>query len=258
VLVPQDIIGIDYAVEDKNVGVTNARLTDGTLEILQVWVGDGPGSVLTRLANSCAGITPILLALDAPLGWPAALGPALVEHTAGCDIPMDANRLFRRRTDECVKQNLNRQSLDVGADKIARTAHAAMRLLNELGKRLSVPIPLAWNPQITRTAATLVAYGIPTPPYKSTRPELARKASEEVRKEILQRLGKLLTFRCPLDLLVRDDNALDSTICALAGADFLRGDAKAPDDQALAAKEGWIWARLRSSALAESGHPATA
>jgi hypothetical protein len=31
----------------------------------------------------------------------------------------------------------------------------------------------------------------------------------------------------------------------LAGADFLRGDAHPPDEPALAAKEGWIWSRLR-------------
>jgi hypothetical protein len=34
--------------------------------------------------------------------------------------------------------------LDVGANLIARTAHAALTLLDVLRKHFSIPIPLAW------------------------------------------------------------------------------------------------------------------
>ena len=42
-----------------------------------------------------------------------------------------------------VRDRIGKQSLDVGADRIARTAHAALQLLHELRGRLGKPIPLA-------------------------------------------------------------------------------------------------------------------
>ena len=181
-----------------------------------------------------------------PLGWPAVLGPALLAHTAGGRIPAEANSLFRRRTDAYIKQNLGRQSLDVGADRIARTAHSALRLLNDLADRLSTQIPLAWGPRIdgpaaieVYPAATLAAHGIPARAYKDA-------DAEPVRRAIVQRLEQLVRLRCASGILLRNADALDSVVCALAGADFLRGEAQPPDDPTLAAKEGWIWSRLRS------------
>jgi hypothetical protein len=35
----------------------------------------------------------------------------------------------------------------------------------------------------------------------------------------------------------------DAVVCTLAGADFLAGRVMAPDDLALARREGWIWVR---------------
>ena len=182
-------------------GVTCAKLVDRAVEILDVRVGDRAGSVLQHLVKSCAGAEPTILALDAPLGWPAALGPALVAHTAGSRIPAEANTLFRRRTDAYVKENLDRQSLDVGADRIARTAHSALRLLNDVAERLSKHIPLAWEPQISGLAAievypaaTLAAYAIPARAYKDSDSEPARKA-------IVQRLEQLVILRCTSEIL---------------------------------------------------------
>ncbi len=253
-----NVIGVDCATEDKNVGVTCAHLAGGTVEILGVRVGDRSGSILRHLVESCAGEGPILLALDAPLGWPASLGPALVAHTAGNRIAMEANNLFRRRTDAYVKEKLDRQSLDVGADRIARTAHSALRLLNDLAERPATQIPLAWEPQIkglmaieVYPAATLAAYGIPARAYKDLNSHPARRA-------ILERLENLVALRDVSDLLLRNADALDSVICALAGADFLRGDAQPPDDPTLAAKEGWIWTRLCTPASGQLARAARA
>jgi predicted RNase H-like nuclease len=242
---PMNIIGIDCATQDKNIGVARGQLTLSRVEVLEVFVGDRAGSVLEYLVKSFVGEGSTLLALDAPLGWPAALGPALVGHAAGGHIPIEANTLFRRQTDACIKEKLDRQSLDVGADRIARTAHSALGMLHELAKRLSTRIPLAWNPQINRIAAievypaaTLAAYGIPARGYKE--PD-----AKSARKEILDSLQTQLTLRCSINSMLADPDALDAAVCVLAGADFLRGDAHPPEDPALAAKEGWIWSRLR-------------
>lgn len=240
-----NIIGVDCATRDKKVGLACGRLSAGRVQVLDVRVGDRAGSVLEHLVKSCVRGEPTLLALDAPLGWPAALGAALAEHTAGSHIPVEPNSLFRRKTDACIKEKLGHQPLDVGADRIARTTHSALRILNELSKRLSTPIPLAWVPQITGIAAievypaaTLAAYNIAARSYKKPTEESAREA-------ILQRLQKLITVQCSTDTLLQNADGLDAVVCVLAGADFLRGDAYPPDDYALAAKEGWIWSRLR-------------
>jgi hypothetical protein len=44
-------------------------------------------------------------------------------------------------------------------------------------------------------------------------------------------------------VLQESDDVLDAVICLLAAQDFLLGDALPPLDQALAEREGWIWAR---------------
>lgn len=240
-----NIIGIDCATQDKNVGVACGRLADSRVEVSNVFVGDHAGSVLDHLVKSCVRGEPTLLAIDAPLGWPAALGPALTGHTAGSHIPIAANSLFRRRTDACIKEKLGRQSLDVGADRIARTAHSALKILNELAERLLTRIPLAWAPHIAGVAAievypaaTLAAYSIAARSYK-------KPAEESARQAILDELQKLVTIQCTNDKLLQNADALDASVCVLAGADFFRGKAHPPDDYELAAKEGWIWSRLR-------------
>ena len=97
-----NIIGIDCATPDKNVGVALGRLTSSHLEFLDVFVGNRPGSVLDYLAKSYVRGEPTLLALDAPIGWPVALGDFLARHAAGDHIAIEANALFRRRTDTSV------------------------------------------------------------------------------------------------------------------------------------------------------------
>jgi hypothetical protein len=37
---------------------------------------------------------------------------------------------------------------------------------------------------------------------------------------------------------------LDASVCALAAADFLRGDVLQPNDNRMAQREGWIWAKI--------------
>jgi hypothetical protein len=41
---------------------------------------------------------PVLLAIDAPLGWPKQLAETLINHRAGMPIETPANVMFRRTT----------------------------------------------------------------------------------------------------------------------------------------------------------------
>ena len=185
---------------------------------------------------------PVLLALDAPLGWPARLAEALVHHQAGDYIDVAPNQLFRRLTDEVVKQRIGKQSLDVGADRIARTAHAALALMEELRRRLGRAVSTGWTPgQVDGVqaievypAATLAAHGIASRGYK---------ADEAARRSIASALQERM--RLTIDIPAIDERAdgLDACICLLAAQDYLNGAVIPAAADPQVRKEGWIWVR---------------
>jgi hypothetical protein len=172
----------------------------------------------------------VLLALDSPLGWPAGLGASLAVHQAGAPLDADANTLFRRAADAEIKRRLGKQSLDVGADRIARTAVAALGFLETLRRATGRSIPMAWGPSDkpdwrvieVYPAATRLAYGV------------------------LDKGGVLDGFGAALDcaavnMTTCSVDEADACVCVLAAADFLLGRAVPPTDLDLAQKEGWIW-----------------
>ena len=239
------LFGIDCAVEDANVGVARGRLTATGLVVQEA-------AQCTRQHKAIDTIvrwieeeqnTPALLAIDAPLGWPAPLSVVLSEHRAGQEILTEANAIFRRCTDRFIHTQVGKNPLDVGADRIARTAHAALTLLGELRRRLHCDIPLAWSPGQCNSisaievypAATLLAHTIDARNYK--------KPGNRAERNVI-----VNSLRSHVDLedtsTIRESaDALDAVVCLLAGGDFLRGQVMPPTDYALAKKEGWIWVR---------------
>lgn len=171
------VIGIDCAVQDKRVGLASGVFCGESLEVRSAIPGRSD-FVLQQLEKWIDPSVPTLLAIDAPLGWPAALGKALVTHQAGQPLTDRADLLFCRETDREIKRRLGQRPLDVGADRIARTGHRALEILSKLAGRLHLPeIPLAWAPDLRQgvwaievyPAATLTAYGIPIKGYKDVK-----------------------------------------------------------------------------------------
>lgn len=153
------------------------------------------------------------------------------------------NQLFRRETDRFVQRTFGKTPLDVGADRIARTALSALQLLEALSKKIGAAIPLAWNTKFAGTAAievypagTLRASHVRSSAYK-------RSEQAESRRQLLDWLAQESDLPEDTSLALMDPDALDAMISALAGADFLTGKAYPPTDLALAQKEGWIWIR---------------
>lgn len=244
-----NIIGIDCATDDKKVGLACGTLENERLTIheIQLCGADAvPRDVVSRWIRSHAGRT--LLAIDAPLGWPQPLSRSLAVHRAGRAIEVTANELFRRETDRHIQSTLGKTPLDVGADRIARTAHAALRLLGELRRLCDAAIPLAWEPGFTDTiaaievypAATLLTHGIRSNGYK-------KSDQQRARREILDRLSALATLPADILPMMKNADVLDAAVCVVAGADFLADHAVAPTDRERAETEGWIWTRLRST-----------
>jgi hypothetical protein len=249
------VIGIDCATQDSKVGLAFGCATDRVLRIDEVHVCSPEGPARRRVANWMSDDSaPTLLGIDAPLGWPVALGPALQNHRAGAPIGIEANKLFRRETDRFIQSSLGVTPLDVGADRIARTAHAAIRLVAQISQDLHRPLPLAWGTPLVHPAsiievypaATLRSYGLPHRQYKS-------REDTAVRERILRGVAELAILPQDMGSMLRSADALDAAICMLATFDFVRGLAIPPKDFDLAQVEGWIWARARSAAQSCSG-----
>jgi predicted nuclease with RNAse H fold len=237
------VVGIDCATEDTKIGIALGWVTDGVLEIDRAHLCNKEQSAARTVAGWLKETPePTLIAVDAPLGWPSALSRDLQIHRAGAALPTDANSLFRRETDRFVKRELGKTPLDVGADRIARTAHAALRLLSDLAAELGAPIPLVWAHTVTDgvgvievyPAATLVSHGIRASGYK-------RPNQTEERKEILRAIAEIAQLPGDLSSFEASAGALDAAVCLIAALDFLLGHAIPPADQQLAEREGWIW-----------------
>ena len=233
-----NVIGIDCAADPDNVGLARGRYHEGMMAVQEVRQGsaDMTGTIIAWAIRG-----PTLFAMDAPLGWPAPFGQALATHEAGGALPIGLP--FERETDRVVHRVIGRKPLDVGADRIARTARSALRLLHGLRDELAHPVPLAWDPDIQGAraievypAGTLKAHGLPHSGYK--RPEQAAE-----RAEILDGLAGELSLGPELRAQVATHDQLDAIVCLLAARDFLNGDALPPEDDEMARKEGWIWVK---------------
>jgi predicted RNase H-like nuclease len=236
------IIGIDYATDPNKVGLALGSWHNHKADILAIAKGSRVKPITETIASWIRPDQPTLISLDAPLGWPVRLGYTLASHMAGELITTAPNKLFRRATDCTVRKKLGRQPLDVGADRIARTAHSALQIIEGLGQRIGQSIPLAWDKAIegisvieVYPAATLLAHEIRASGYKGS--------DQEARREIVKSLRSLLTLPSDISLMVSNADVLDAVVCVLAAVDFLSGRVVEPEDRELAMKEGWIWFR---------------
>ena len=239
------LIGIDCATQPNNVGLARGTLDGDRFTIEEVKLGSDVESIPRAIASWFGERT--LLAFDAPLGWPAPLGQVLATHVAGAPITRPREEMFNRLTDRLIHQRVGKKPLEVGADRIARTAHAALSLLAELGKLAGTRIPLAWEPGAEALsaieiypAATLLTRGCTLRGYKQN--DDTGRAAKQAIIDAIENEAHLLIDR---ELLLSNDDALDAAACLVAGADFLRRQALAPtaDDMKVAKIEGWIWVR---------------
>lgn len=240
------LIGIDCAAKSRNVGIALADTDGEAADVRQVLAGirEPWEQVALWLVESEQDT---LIAIDAPLGWPQPLAATLQDHRAGSRMARDSNDLFRRATDKHIRERTGKQPLDVGADRIARTAHAALAGVDLLARKTSLPMPLAWSPQdLRRTsvievypAATLKSHGLPFSGYKDP----GRTEHRLTRSAIVSGMSSVrLTGAC-LSTVLENADALDAVACVLAARDFVRGECMSPVDHGLAVREGWIWCR---------------
>lgn len=264
---PLTIIGIDCAAQPENVGIAVGRRFRGVTRIETVRSGKRMGwdglvmHTADLIEKEASGS--VLIALDAPLGWPQALAETLPGHFAGKAPRPTANEMFRRRTDDVVKEKLNKQPLDVGADKIARATHAALRFLDLLREATGLAVSLAWSPgQSTGVsaievypAATLITYGLlPSRSYKQS-----TKESKNERHILVAGLADIVGLgEAARSEMVAHHDLLDAAVCVIAGVDFAEGNVVEPlsEEMEQARREGWIWFKASRSETGSGDHRA--
>ena len=214
------IIGIDCATQPNKVGLAHGFIKDNCLVIDEVTKSTGKERVRDTVTKWIDAKT--LLAIDAPLGWPKSLGEQLINHSAGDSLNMESHTLFRRDTDKFIKDNIGQQSLDVGADRIARTAHAALNLLSEVAEKIGCQIPLAWASELSSNVSAIEVYPAATLKrleYLSS--GYKKKENTKQRREIFNAISKDITFNSGTSQMINDDDVLDAAICVLSGYHFI-------------------------------------
>ena len=235
------IIGIDCATELKKVGIAVARWSERAIVELQKPF-HGNDSRITKplaqyLANKyIAGRDRVLLALDAPLGWPDAMRTELSAHWAGQPLATARPRMFSRLTDRFIRRRIGKTPLDVGANLIAMTAHGALEFLEQLREVTGEEIPLAWVPGEVRGVTAIEVY----PAAERVVLGLPKADTEKT----LTDLNPLVANLQPrMDVLRKSPHLLDAVLCVLAGAAFVNKTCvPIPAEHASASRrEGWIW-----------------
>jgi len=241
------IIGIDCATLASKTGLTLAEYVNGRLEVQECMIGNVRIPIAQQVAGWLKPASTALLALDSPLGWPALLGKTLFDHNAGLPIHEKANELFRRHTDEVVKEALGKPPLEVGADRIARTAIAALSLLADLGSLIGKNIALTWEPGLDEGIRAIEVYPAGTlRAYQHIGFVPNSGKVDHDKRGLIAKMRKNGRLRFNGSKSVDNQHVLDSVLCAVAATDFVEKKVIFPrtdEERELARKEGWIWVR---------------
>jgi predicted nuclease with RNAse H fold len=243
------IIGIDCASKPEKTGIAMGEYQNNTISIHAVCMGNKKQSIADLLFPLIKVDEEVLLAIDAPLGWSAPMGRLLANHQAGEPIEEEQDRFFRRITDTFIHQQTGKLPLEVGADRIARTAHSALKIIGELREK-GLSFQMLWQSNFLEKSknrfgvievypsATLKQYQFVSSGYKGNSIDEKNK-----RIEIIKHVAVYLPTIPQFSDLQDNADMLDAVICLLCAKDFIEGEAMSPTDLALAKKEGWIWVR---------------
>ena len=243
------IIGIDCSTNKKKVGLALAESSSTGCVLQCLLTGDkAKPSIPKFLADQIKNDNnPVLLALDAPLGWPDGMRGGLADHSAGAPLTIEPNRMFRRLTDKFVKKRTGKTPLDIGANWIARTAHWTLSLLEEL-RTSRHKIPLVWKQGQISGVKAIEVYPATVLSVLSLDVNTSYKTGKFApanRGDILNKLKKRIRFVPQIDekTILADDNMLDAVLCVQAGQEFLSNNCINPpkENTEIAHREGWIW-----------------
>jgi predicted nuclease with RNAse H fold len=233
-------IGIDLAAEPNTTAVAAIDWRPGAAQVVDIEVPANDNALLRHAGGADkAGI-------DCPLGWPDTFLAFLRDHRENAGTLAEPGlgaewrrSLAYRRTDEHVRKALNIVPLSVSTDRIGLTAMRAARLQVLLAKEGHV---------VDRAGSGLIVEVYPAAGLNCW--QLKHRGYKGSKR--LTELGELVTSLSAaapwLDLgphealCRRSDHAFDAVIAALLARAAACGKttAPAPDDLAVARREGWI------------------
>ena len=163
--------------------------------------------------------------------------------------------MFSRYTDRFVYRRTGKNPLDVGANLIAKTAHWALELLEQLREATGEEIPMAWTHGHVRDVVAIEVY--PALALLALAKDLGEKDRKgygagykksgadgmAARQEIWDRL-KSVPVNLPSDEAPGTDHKIDAVLCVQMAHEFLRCKCeKSPEPSAedMVRREGWIW-----------------
>jgi predicted nuclease with RNAse H fold len=218
------LVGVDWSTQESKRGVAVVDVIHGSASLVELSGCNARRNALGALSAALTEAMPCVVAIDAPLGWPRAIAPALMEHSAGEGLRSDADAMFSRDTDRFVHQKLpKKKPLEVGANLIARTAHSANQFLRDLRKETSLPIPLLWSVEDLRNVGVIEVYPAATKMTVSEQSPFAALCLQDA------------TVVCA------NAHVEDALWCAVAALHFVRGQCHLPADVDCSRREGWIW-----------------
>jgi len=261
------LIGVDYSAQEGNIGLAAGRLNGDSLKVEFAECPGTRAEVEKRIVGWISAEKKndgVLIAIDAPLGWPKSLGKSLCRHKAGCAFSTPADQMFKRATDRWVRDEIKQKPLEIGADWIARTAYSALSFLLRLRNETGRTIPLAWEPGCAEgvsiievyPAATLKGRNIPSANCKGKEAREKQKCFVNWREDVINRLG--MDGVWPSEdvvknrLVFENEHVFDAVLCVQAAMDFAKGQTVSPSDAEIdgvrigiirAKKEGWIWVK---------------
>jgi hypothetical protein len=233
------IIGIDWSAGRLDVGLARGRISLGSAVVAEV-AGGRDCHPLPTIAEWVMQAPRGVLAIDAPLGWPAPMGDVLHQHVAGKGWGQHTGDVFSRDTDRFVRARTGKKPLEVGAQLIARTAYTALTFIEQLRERTGRNLPLLWSPDATEAWGVIEVYPAATLKKRGLLKSGYGK-SEESRGHCLQSLADHVRLEVPESAICLSGHRLDAVIATIAAADFVAGRCEGPADADLARREGWIW-----------------
>jgi hypothetical protein len=257
------IVGIDCASKPEKTGIAIGEWKPTEpITIKAVLMGEKNQSIADLILSKIDNKQKTLFAIDAPLGWSSPMLQLLKNHSAG-DFFQDSrliaqeqkgfeetqHRFFRRITDTFIHQEIGKLPLEVGADRIARAAYAALYTLHILRRHFA--IQMLWGTDFKSDfgvievypSATLKQYKMLSGGYKGNSQD-----EKDKRKLITEKLNPHflnLQKKTASELVQGNADRLDAVICLLSANDFLEKDVYEPlaSNLEVIKQEGWIWVK---------------
>lgn len=243
------LVGLDMATQNEKTGLSVAVREKDGYRLTFIGAGQKGRPLTDLLLPYIKEGDQILFCLDAPLGWPEAMSKNLPGHQAGAGLDLKADRLFSRYTDRQVHKRLGKKPMEVGAERIARTALRALAVLEEIRGLYNKELPLAWSLAGFSDWQAIEVY-----PAALLKTRSLVDGSYKGKKGLRERLRMVRALLKEPEIffnqdqaqaMVVQDDVFDAYLCLLAGLDFLLARAPGPPKKklALAKNEGWIWTR---------------